>query len=119
MDSVALLEIVRQQHQHIHGSRPAVSGRLVRVVGLTLEATGCSAAIGQACLVDSARGQIMAEVVGFAQERVFLMPQEDIEGVVPGARVTPLLHYKGVPLSMALVRQAKLETSCRVQVPVG
>lgn len=103
MDSAALLNLVQQQHQHIYSSRPAVSGRLVRVVGLTLEATGCSAAIGQTCMVDSARGQIMAEVVGFAQERVFLMPQDDIDGVVPGARVTPLLQYKGVPLSMALL----------------
>ncbi len=103
MDSAALLDLVQQQHQHIHTSRPAVSGRLVRVVGLTLEATGCRAAIGQSCLVDSARGQIMAEVVGFAQDKVFLMPQDDIDGVVPGARVTPLLQYKGVPLSMELL----------------
>ncbi|MDP5034638.1 MAG: flagellar protein export ATPase FliI [Alishewanella sp.] len=102
-EPVSLLNRVKQQHQYIHQSRPMVSGRLVRVVGLTLEAVGCSAAIGQACLVDSARGQIMAEVVGFAQERVFLMPQDDIDGVVPGARVTPLVQHKGVPLSMALL----------------
>ncbi|GGW63206.1 flagellar protein export ATPase FliI [Alishewanella tabrizica] len=103
LENVDLLRFVQQQQQYIQTSRPAVSGRLVRVVGLTLEATGCSAAIGQACLVDSARGHIMAEVVGFAQDRVFLMPQEDIDGVVPGARVTPLLQHKGVPLSMALL----------------
>ncbi|EHR42286.1 flagellar protein export ATPase FliI [Alishewanella jeotgali] len=102
-DTSGMLQFVQQQHKYIHSSRPAVSGRLIRVVGLTLEATGCSAAIGQACLVESARGNILAEVVGFAQERVFLMPQEDIEGVVPGAKVTPMLHYKGIPLSMALL----------------
>ncbi|MFN3708978.1 MAG: flagellar protein export ATPase FliI [Alishewanella aestuarii] len=98
-----LQQFLQQQHQFIQSSKPAVSGRLVRVVGLTLEATGCSAAIGQACLVEGARGALLAEVVGFAQDKVFLMPQEDIEGVVPGARVTPLLQYKGVPLSMALL----------------
>lgn len=102
-DTSSLLSFVEQQHHYIHTSRPAVSGRLIRVVGLTLEATGCSAAIGQTCLVDSARGQIMAEVVGFSQDRVFLMPQDDIEGVVPGAKVTPMLQHKGVPLSMALL----------------
>lgn len=102
-DNATLLQHLQQQHQYIYRSRPAVSGRLVRVVGLTLEATGCSAAIGQACLVESARGEILAEVVGFAQERVFLMPQEEIDGVVPGARVTPMLQYKGIPLSMALL----------------
>lgn len=98
-----LLEFIQQQHQHIQRSRPVVSGRLVRVVGLTLEAVGCSAAIGQACLVEGARGNILAEVVGFSQERIFLMPQEEIEGVVPGARVTPLLNYKGIPLSTSLL----------------
>lgn len=102
-ESAKLLSFIQQQHQYIQQSRPAVAGRLVRVVGLTLEATGCTAAIGQACYVESARGQIMAEVVGFAQDRVFLMPQDDIDGVVPGARVTPLLQHKGVPLSMALL----------------
>lgn len=102
-DSASLLQHLQQQHHYIYRSRPAVSGRLVRVVGLTLEATGCSAAIGQACLVESVRGEILAEVVGFAQDRVFLMPQEEIAGVVPGAKVTPMLHYKGIPLSMALL----------------
>ncbi len=102
-ESAKLLSFIAEQHQFIQHSRPVVSGHLVRVVGLTLEAIGCSAAIGQACLVESARGQIMAEVVGFAQDRVFLMPQDDIDGVVPGARVTPLLQHKGIPLSMALL----------------
>lgn len=102
-ESATLLKFIKAQQQFIQPSRPAVSGRLVRVVGLTLEAVGCSAAIGQACLVEGARGDILAEVVGFAQERVFLMPQEEIDGVVPGAKVTPLLQYKGVPLSPALL----------------
>ena len=45
----------------------------------------------------------MAEVVGFANDRLFLMPKDDVSGVVPGAKVTPLLNYKGVPLSMGLL----------------
>lgn len=101
--SADLLQTIRQQHAYIHSSRPAVAGRLVRVVGLTLEATGCSAAIGQSCTVEAAQGEILAEVVGFANDRIFLMPKDDINGVVPGARVTPLLNYKGVPLSLNLL----------------
>ncbi|MDX1538609.1 flagellar protein export ATPase FliI [Arsukibacterium sp.] len=99
----SLLTKLQQQQQYIHPSLPAVSGHLVRVVGLTLEATGCRAAIGQPCLVESARGAILAEVVGFANERLFLMPQDDITGVVPGARVTPVIQYKGIPLSLNLL----------------
>jgi flagellum-specific ATP synthase len=101
--SKPLVQFLRQQQGFIHGSRPAVAGHLVRVVGLTLEATGCSAAIGQPCSVETARGDIMAEVVGFANERIFLMPKDDVSGVLPGAKVTPLLNYKGVPLSMNLL----------------
>lgn len=99
----SLTELLQQQHHYIYPSRPVVAGRLVRVVGLTLEATGCSAAIGQPCMVEAAQGEIMAEVVGFANDRIFLMPQDDIAGVVPGARVTPLLNYRGVPLSLNLL----------------
>ncbi len=102
-DRSSLQRRLQQQQQHIHPSLPAVSGHLVRVVGLTLEATGCRAAIGQPCLVESARGAILAEVVGFANDRLFLMPQDDIAGVVPGARVTPVIQYKGVPLTLNLL----------------
>ncbi|MBU2115614.1 MAG: flagellar protein export ATPase FliI [Gammaproteobacteria bacterium] len=101
--SETLSRFLQQQQQYIHPSRPAVAGHLVRVVGLTLEATGCSAAIGQPCSVQTSRGDIMAEVVGFANDRLFLMPKDDVSGVVPGAKVTPLLNYKGVPLSMGLL----------------
>lgn len=101
--SEALSSFLHMQQQYVHPSRPAVAGHLVRVVGLTLEATGCSAAIGQPCSVETARGDIMAEVVGFANDRIFLMPKDDVSGVVPGAKVTPMLNYKGVPLSMSLL----------------
>jgi len=101
--SDSLSRFLQQQHRYVHGSKPAVAGHLVRVVGLTLEATGCSAAIGQPCSVETASGDIMAEVVGFANERIFLMPKEDVSGVVPGAKVTPLLNFKGVPLSLNLL----------------
>ena len=102
-DRISLQQRLQQQQQHIHPSLPAVSGHLGGVVGLTLEATGCRAAIGQPCLVESASGAILAEVVGFANDRLFLMPQDDIAGVVPGARVTPVIQYKGVPLTLNLL----------------
>jgi len=67
-----------------------VEGKLRRMVGLTLEAIGCQAAIGTRCLVDSMDGEpIEAEVVGFAEDRLFLMPTGDLRGVRPNARVIP------------------------------
>ncbi len=67
-----------------------VEGKLTRMVGLTLEAVGCRAAIGEICDVINADGQrIEAEVVGFAGESIYLMPTGDIRGLEPDARVAP------------------------------
>ena len=65
-----------------------VEGKLTRMVGLTLEAVGCRAAIGGRCDVINAAGdRIEAEVVGFAGESLYLMPTGDIRGLEPDARV--------------------------------
>ena len=68
-----------------------VEGRLSRMVGLTLEAEGCRAAIGSLCIVEGKNGKkIGAEVVGFAGSRIYLMPTGDTRGLEPGCRVIPL-----------------------------
>ena len=68
-----------------------VEGKLSRMVGLTLEAEGCRAAIGSLCEVLTKSGKsIHAEVVGFSAGRVFLMPTGDTHGLDPGCRVIPL-----------------------------
>ena len=67
-----------------------VEGKLTRMVGLTLEAVGCQAPIGAHCLVEAQDGsRAEAEVVGFAGEKLFLMPTADVRGLVPQARVIP------------------------------
>lgn len=83
--------------------RAVASGRLVRVVGLTLEATGCRAPIGSACAVETLYGNIEAEVVGFSGEILFLMPSEQVAGVLPGARVTPLTQQSGLAVGLELL----------------
>lgn len=47
------------------------SGKLVRVVGLTLEATGCKAPVGSLCKVETMNGEMEAEVVGFSGDNLF------------------------------------------------
>lgn len=67
-----------------------VEGRLTRMVGLTLEAVGCPAAIGGRCqVVNPDQSRVEAEVVGFAGEKLFLMPIGDLQGLTPNARVIP------------------------------
>jgi flagellum-specific ATP synthase len=71
---------------------PPVEGVLTRMVGLTLEASGCQAAIGDRCDVITGDGtSVEAEVVGFSGDRLFLMPTGDIHGLKPNARVVPRL----------------------------
>ena len=68
-----------------------VEGKLSRMVGLTLEAVGCRAAIGSRCRIETKTGRsIEAEVVGFAGTRVFLMPTGELHGLEPDCRVIPL-----------------------------
>lgn len=67
-----------------------VEGRLSRMVGLTLEAVGCQAVIGSRCLVKSQNNKpVEAEVVGFAGEKLYLMPTGNIRGIHPDATVIP------------------------------
>ncbi len=81
-----------------------VEGRLTRMVGLTLEAVGCHAPIGANCLVVNADGShIEAEVVGFAGDRLYLMPTASMSGVVPNARVIPTNKVYQAPAGDALL----------------
>lgn len=84
-------------------TRPVASGKLVRVVGLTLEAIGCRAPVGSLCKVETLNGTIEAEVVGFSGETLYLMPSEQISGVLPGARVTPMVGEQGIPVGLELL----------------
>jgi flagellum-specific ATP synthase len=66
-------------------------GKLTRVAGLVMEATGLKLPLGSVCSVEQREGGVVeAEVVGFAGERLFLMPVSDIAGVSPGALVRPV-----------------------------
>ena len=70
---------------------PVVEGVLKRTVGLTMEAEGCHVAVGGRCDVIATDGRrVPTEVVGFAGDRLFLMPVGDMRGVVPNARVIPV-----------------------------
>lgn len=99
----SLNDRLTKYQQRIVTPKPAVSGYLTRVVGLTFEAVGCRAPIGSLCAVEAADGEIQAEVVGFAGEIIYLMPTEDANGVLPGARVRPLQRERGILMGMGLL----------------
>lgn len=65
-----------------------VAGRIVKVTGLVMVATGIKMPIGGACYIPlQDGGRVEAEVVGFDGENLLLMPQTAVDGVVPGAKV--------------------------------
>lgn len=90
-----------------HAGQPArlvVEGRLTRMVGLTLEAVGSQAAIGARCMVVGPDDyEIEAEVVGFAGDRLFLMPIGDLQGLSPNARVIPTDRVAKAPVGDAML----------------
>jgi len=65
----------------------AVRGRVARVRGLLVEAFLPGAELGEVVHVGGPAGSIPAEVVGFAEERVQLLPLGLAEGVAAGAEV--------------------------------
>ncbi len=79
------------------------SGQLVRVVGLTLEASGCRAPVGSLCAIDTMAGKLIAEVIGFDDELLYLMPVEELRGVLPGAKVMPLGEQTGLSVGLSLL----------------
>jgi flagellum-specific ATP synthase len=88
-------------------SQPILEGRLLRMVGLTLEAEGLRAAIGSRCLVineDSYHPvQVEAEVMGFSAGKIYLMPVGSLAGIAPGARVVPLPDAGRLPMGMSML----------------
>jgi flagellum-specific ATP synthase len=89
--------LVRARERMAHVGEVVVEGALSRMVGMTLEAVGCEAAVGGRCLVDTAEGkQVEAEVVGFSGDKLFLMPTGDLRGIMPGARVIPTKSVSSV-----------------------
>src|SRR3569623_1870853 len=97
-----------------------ISGRVTRVTGLVMEAVGLKLAIGSACTVALANGaRIEAEVVGFENDRLFLMPQSDVEGVVPGTRVFPVEVVQSLPRPGAVSHPRRRPSDRGRHLPVG
>jgi len=62
-------------------------GYITRVVGLIIESQGPEVSIGELCEIRNKDKTVKAEVVGFEDNKVLLMPIGDMEGINPGARV--------------------------------
>lgn len=77
-----------------------VTGRLVKVNGLMLQAVGCRFKLEQRCMVETAEGSMIeAQVVGFDHNVAYLMPIRRLGGLFAGAKVVPLEGDSTVQMS--------------------
>lgn len=91
-------------------------GKVVKVVGLTVESVGPDAKLNDLCLI-TPKGSIQAikaEVVGFRDDRVLLMPYDNIEGVGLGSQV----ENTGEPLKVMVGEQLLGKTLDGLGVPI-
>ncbi|NCN70340.1 MAG: flagellar protein export ATPase FliI [Betaproteobacteria bacterium] len=85
--------------QRVHsGTTLETRGTLTRLTGLVLEAVGIRVPVGSQCWVHmKAQAPVLTEVVGFSNDRAFLMPAGDVHGLSSGASVEPAPAYVTVP----------------------
>ena len=96
------------------------SGRLTRINGLVMEASGLKLPLGSTCSIIPGSGTpVEAEVVGFAGEKIYLMPSDDVFGLAPGARVEAV-DIPTMPLRVDVPQFKRRRAIDRAkQVPVG
>lgn len=81
------------------------TGKVTRVIGMTIESQGPSVELGEVCHIFNLKqtGYIKAEVVGFRENRVLLMPLGDMQGIGPGSFVVATHQCLTVPVGESLV----------------
>lgn len=87
-----LVEILRTQVRH--SSSMERIGTATSVTGLIIESEGPNAGLGDLCVVRSPRTSfsVKAEVVGFREHRILLMPLGDMQGIHVGCEVVATEH---------------------------
>jgi flagellum-specific ATP synthase len=80
-------------------------GRVAQLVGLSVEVEGLRLAIGDLCTIYPEPGSpgFAAEVIGFRDNRLLVMPFQETHGIRAGSRVVPRAHGFYVPVGHALL----------------
>lgn len=86
-----------------HLSPFTLFGKVNKVSGYIIEATGLKAKVGTLCQIECSPSSVVAEVVGFKSDITFLMSADELRGVLPGADVTQLDTFAKVPIGQGLL----------------
>ncbi len=103
----------------IEGTYFKMKGKVVNIVGLTIESLGPDARLGDICLIYPDAGEnvkpAMAEVVGFKDKKTLLMPYESVEGIGFGS----IVENTGAPLTIQVSEDLLGQTLDGLGRPVG
>lgn len=100
MRSALLKEI---ENKIIQSNLITVSGKITKVVGTVVEAVGIKPAIGDICEIQAEGKTVKAEVIGFSNERIILMPFEGTEGILPESKIMHLREQATVKVGDAIL----------------
>ncbi|MDR2637292.1 MAG: flagellar protein export ATPase FliI [Zoogloeaceae bacterium] len=114
-------DLLEQASVGMQSAEPLLaSGRLTRINGLVMEASGLKLPLGSTCKVFPNAGRpVEAEVVGFNGEKLFLMPSDDLYGLSPGAKVQVLEPAAAPPRIGQKAGRHRRAIDRAKQVPVG
>src|SRR5260370_30443888 len=103
-----MLDLTAHRQLVARSSGLRFQGKVVQVVGLSIEGEGLRLPLGEICHLYPERApagasRITAEVVGFRDERLILMPFADTHGVRPGTAVYPSGRGFAVPVGEELL----------------
>src|ERR1051325_2457702 len=104
----SMLDLAAHRQLVARSSGLRFQGRVVQVVGLSIEVEGLQVPLGEICHLYPERAtagasRITAEVVGFRDDRLILMPFAETHGVRPGTAVFPSGRGFSVPVGEELL----------------
>ena len=79
-----------------------LEGKIVKVVGIVAEANGPGLSVGSLCTIKNSDGHnIQAEVIGFNDKRVIIMPLSEMRGIEPGSKIIDMSKRPAVQVGEA------------------
>jgi flagellum-specific ATP synthase len=83
-----------------HTDFTVLSGKVEKIIGLTIESAGPEVFLGEVCAIRNMDGgRILCEVVGFKDNHIILMPLEEFSGISLGCPVYGTTHTLDVGVS--------------------
>jgi flagellum-specific ATP synthase len=100
----SIVDMSRYRNAITHLNPLSLSGRVVQVVGLTVEIMGLNCQIGEVCEIQTRNGtSLMAEVIGFRNKHMLLMPLGSMEGIQPDSLVRSVSRVFKAPVGNSLI----------------